>query len=130
MKTLLLLLCLIGVAYGQTSALIILGVQPSVSSCKWPSFATVSNGTALCPVNVNGVVFLATALNGGAFTIPSSGGGGTQGPQGIQGIPGPQGPAGSTLKSGTVLTVNETCPKGSGNITNGWSTKTCIVTVQ
>lgn len=125
----LLLLCLVGAAFGQTSGLVILGVQPSISSCKWSTFAAVNNGVALCPVNVNGVVYIATAMNGGPFTIPSANGG-SQGPPGPQGVQGPPGPAGPTLKSGTALTVNITCPKGTGNVVSGWTTKNCVVTVQ
>jgi len=53
---------------------IILGTQAAVSGCAWPTaYATVTNGLALCPLNLTTGPALAIAVNGGAFVaIPMS----------------------------------------------------------
>lgn len=75
LRSMILILCLAGAAIAQSGMPILLGVQTSVGGCQWPSptFATIANGAAICPVVVNGTVFLATAMNGGPFSIPSNG---------------------------------------------------------
>jgi hypothetical protein len=91
---------------------IILNVVTSTSQCAWPkAYATVLNGMAVCPVNTNGVLNLALAINGGTFQI--LGGGGTTG-----GIP-----------PGTQISVIEACSPSKGSVSAGW-TAPCNLTVQ
>lgn len=62
-------------AIGQTAGgFVILNAQTSLAGCAWPtSFATVTNGVAVCPLNLAGQPGLAIAVNGGAFSqIPMS----------------------------------------------------------
>jgi len=49
---------------------------------------------------------------------------GDKGDPGIQGVQGPPG-----IVVGSVLTVNITCPKGTGTVGNGWTTTACTLTV-
>ncbi len=71
-------LCSVLFAFAQTSTVpIMLNAQTSLAGCTWPTaYATVSNGVALCPLNLSGQPGLAIAINGGAFVqIPMTQGG-------------------------------------------------------
>ena len=61
-------------AQSSASSPVILGVQTAISGCTWPTaYATVTNGMALCPLNLTTGPALAIAINGGAFVqIPMS----------------------------------------------------------
>ena len=68
--------------HAQTAGgFILLNPASSLAGCAWPSGATVTNGAALCPLNLSGQPGLAIALNGSAtFTqiFPASGQAGVQ----------------------------------------------------
>jgi hypothetical protein len=53
----------------QTASIVYLGTQTALTGCAWPTaYATVTNGMALCPLNLPTGPALAIAVNGGAFT--------------------------------------------------------------
>lgn len=67
--------------HAQTaSGIILLSPSATLAGCAWPTGATVTNGAALCPLNLSGQPGLAMALNGGAFTqmLPVAGTSGWQ----------------------------------------------------
>ena len=102
------ILLLAHAAFGQ--AFVLGPAQSALSGCSWPTWATVSNGVAICPVDINGVVQLALGMNQGPFVLAANGNP-------------------PVIRVGSVITVNETCPKGTGNIPGGWTTLTCKLTI-
>ena len=64
-----LILCASLFAFAQSpNGIVMLGTQTALSGCAWPtSFATVTNGMAVCPLNLSGQPAMAIAINGGAF---------------------------------------------------------------
>lgn len=82
-------------ATAQVGSPVILGVQTSVSGCAWPStYATITNGMAICPLNLSTgpglAIAVATSTGQGSFVQIG-------GPSGVF-------PQSVTAASGTCLT--------------------------